>query len=176
MNLTEKQKQAENLIVNEKKSKNETYKAVGVSKNTIIAWAKKFGWPSNRDDEAELQEATKRFRSYLFKTQLEPDRFNYSETKALELKRAHARYMAIVKGYNHKEISKWVGISATTISKWSKKYKWYEDDNINDPELYGGISSILEVFFKYAEDNGIAKHADLKKVWDKYCIEISSRV
>ena len=176
MELTEKQKLAENYIVNEKRSKNETYKLVGISKPTIIAWAKKFGWPSNVDEAAELQEATKKFKSYLEHAQQEPYKFNTTGSKALELKRAQARYMAIIKGYSHKEISKWIGISTVTLSKWAKKYKWYEDDNINDPELYGGISSILEVFFKYAEDNGIAKHADLKKVWAKYCIEISSRI
>jgi len=88
----------------------------------------------------------------------------------LAQKKRDAIKLFMVNGYDQKEISKCIGISETTISKWSKKYGWREkaEDDIRNQ---GGLSALMNRFFLYVKRKSPDKVESFKQLWNAFLKE-----
>lgn len=81
------------------------------------------------------------------------------------LRKQHARFLIIFKGYNQKEAAKEVNVSEKTITKWGREGKWNDKKNHKENSLQ---EPSIKWFLLYVLINAPQLYKRINNLWDAY--------
>ena len=81
------------------------------------------------------------------------------------LRKQHARYLVIVKGYEQKQAAKEVNVSEKTIGAWARAGRWKDQRDAKENPLK---EPSINWFMFYVLINAPHLHKRINKLWDAY--------
>ena len=153
--LTKQQQQAHAFIVEQGKSQKETAALVGVSEKSIGTWVKRFGW------RAEQEENMNKTAPEVLLTASNLPAIQNS----MACKKAQAKQLLEVFGYNQKQTAATLKISEKSIAKWARMGKWKV---INKCKVNAKQTENIAGFFEFLKTTNKPVHKKVEALYQRY--------